>query len=46
VLYLIDILREKNIKLLNKDEIDLFFVQLGDEAKKQVIPLSIEARNS
>jgi histidyl-tRNA synthetase len=24
----------------------LFFVQLGDEAKKQVIPLSIEARNS
>lgn len=46
VLYLIDILRQKNIKLLNKDEIDLFFVQLWDEAKKQVIPLSIEARNA
>ncbi len=43
---LIKILQEKEIKLRNKDDIDLFFVQLWDEAKKVVLPLSIKAREA
>jgi len=43
---IINMLKEKKIKIKNKDEIDLFFVQLWDEAKKQVLPLSIKARNA
>jgi histidyl-tRNA synthetase len=39
-------LKEKNIKLKNKDEIDLFFVQLWDEAKWVVLPLSLDARKA
>lgn len=41
---LIEILREKNISIRNKDKIDLYFVQLGDEPKRAVLPLSLEAR--
>jgi histidyl-tRNA synthetase len=39
-------LKEKNIKLKNKDCIDLYFVQLGDEAKKVVLPISLKAREA
>ncbi len=42
---LIRILQEQNIKIRNKDKIDLYFVQLWDEAKKAVLPISLEARN-
>lgn len=42
----IDLMIENNIKVLNKDEIDLFFVQLWDEAKKTVLPISIKARQA
>ncbi len=43
---IIDILKEKNIKIRNKDKIDLFFVQLWDEAKTVVLPLSLKARDA
>ena len=43
---LIDLLKEKNIKIKNKDKIDLYFVQLWDEAKKVVLPLSLQAREA
>lgn len=43
---LINMLKERNIKLKNKDEIDLFFVQLWDEAKSLVLPLSLDARRA
>ncbi|MCH2188757.1 ATP phosphoribosyltransferase regulatory subunit [Candidatus Gracilibacteria bacterium] len=43
---IIDLLRERQIKIRNKDKIDLYFVQLGDEAKKVVLPLSLEARRA
>jgi histidyl-tRNA synthetase len=39
-------LKDRNIKLKNKDEIDLFFVQLWDEAKAVVLPLSLAARSA
>lgn len=42
---LIDVLKSREITIRNKDQIDLYFVQLGDEAKKVVLPLSMEARN-
>lgn len=42
----VSLLKEKNIQIKNKDRIDLFFVQLWDEAKKVVLPLSLEARKS
>ena len=45
-LTIIKILKEKNILIKNKDKIDLFFVQLWDDAKKVVLPLSIEAREA
>ena len=41
---LIAFLKEKNIKIKNKDKIDLYFVQLWDDAKEVVLPLSLEAR--
>lgn len=44
IFHVVDILRSKDIKIKNKDRIDLYFVQLGDEAKKVVFPLSLEAR--
>jgi len=43
---IIDILKEKQINIKNKDKLDLYFVQLWDEAKKIVLPLSLEARNA
>ena len=46
VFELIDLLKQKNIKIRNKDELDLFFVQLWDEAKKVVLPLSLAAREA
>lgn len=42
----INILIENNLQLKNKDDIDLFFVQLWDEAKKIVLPISIKAREA
>ncbi|NDK08057.1 hypothetical protein EOM39_02305 [Candidatus Gracilibacteria bacterium] len=41
---LISMLKENNMKIKNKDELDLYFIQLGDEAKKIVFNLSLEAR--
>lgn len=41
---LIASLKANDIALKNKDKIDLYFVQLWDEAKKVVLPLSLEAR--
>lgn len=41
----IEIMKEINIEIINKDEIDLFFVQLWEDAKKLLLPLTIEARN-
>ncbi len=43
---LINILKTKNIVIKNKDSLDLFFVQLWDEAKKVVFPLSMKAREA
>ena len=42
----IEMLMQSNLKLKNKDKIDLFFVQLWDEAKKVVLPISIKAREA
>lgn len=42
---LIDALIDKWLSLKDKDSIDLYFIQLWDEAKKIVLPLSLEARN-
>lgn len=44
VTYIIDDLKAREISIRNKDQIDLYFVQLGDEAKRVVFPLSLEAR--
>jgi len=38
------ILKENDISIKSKDRIDLYFVQLGDEAKEVVLPLTLEAR--
>lgn len=35
---------DKWISIKNKDKIDLYFIQLGDEAKEIVFPLTLEAR--
>jgi len=37
---------DKWIKIKNKDKIDLYFMQLGEDAKKVVMPLTLEARNA
>lgn len=42
----IDMVKRKNIAIKNKDSIDLFIIQLWDEAKKIVLPISIEAREA
>ena len=42
---LIDALVDTGVKLRNKDAIHLYFIQLGEEATKLILPLSIEARN-
>lgn len=43
---LIDLLKLRNISIKNKDKLDLYFVQLWDDAKKVVLPLSLQARDS
>lgn len=43
---IMDMLIAKNIKIRNKDKIDLFIVQLWDDAKKVVLPLSLKARDA
>lgn len=43
---LAEALMEKWIQVKNKDKIDLYFIQLGDEAKKIVLPLTLEAREA
>lgn len=43
---LIEMLKWRWISIRNKDEIDLFFIQLWDEAKKIVFPVSIAAREA
>lgn len=42
---LIEAMIDKWIKIKNKDKIDLYFVQLWEDAKKVVLPLSLEARD-
>jgi histidyl-tRNA synthetase len=42
----IDMIKRKNIAIKNKDSIDLFIIQLWDEAKKIVLPISIQAREA
>jgi len=46
IFVIMQMLKDRNIKLKNKDEIDLFFVQLWDEAKAVVLPLSLAARKA
>jgi len=41
---IIDDLKSRHISIKNKDQIDLYFVQLWEEAKRVVFPLSLEAR--
>lgn len=41
---LIETLIETGVKLRNKDAIHLYFIQLGEDATKLILPLSIEAR--
>jgi len=41
---IIEKLKKRAISIKNKDSIDLYFVQLGDEAKRVVFPLSLQAR--
>lgn len=42
---LIDAMVESGLTVLNKDTIDLYFIQVGEEAKKLALPLSIKARD-
>ena len=41
---LIEDLKNQNVSIRNKDKIDLYFCQLGDEAKRVVFPLTLESR--
>lgn len=41
---LIDAMVESGLTVKNKDTIDLYFIQVGEEAKKLALPLSIKAR--
>lgn len=43
---LTNLLERNKIQIKNKDSIDLFIVQLWDEAKKIVLPISLQARNA
>jgi histidyl-tRNA synthetase len=43
---IVEVLKTKDISIKNKDSLDLFFVQLWDDAKKVVFPLSIQAREA
>ena len=42
---LIDSMVESGLTVLNKDTIDLYFIQVGEEARKLALPLSIQARD-
>jgi len=42
---LIDCMVESGLSVKNKDTIDLYFIQVGEEAKKLALPLSIQARD-
>lgn len=42
---LIEAIMDMGVKLRNKDMIHLYFIQLGEDATKLILPLSIEARN-
>jgi len=44
VMYMIQRLKDNAVSIKNKDQIDLYFVQLWEEAKRVVFPLSLEAR--
>ncbi len=35
---------DQGLTVKNKDTIDLYFIQVGEEAKKIALPLSIKAR--
>jgi len=37
---------DKGIQLKDKDSIDLYFIQLGEDAKKLVFPLTLQAREA
>jgi histidyl-tRNA synthetase len=41
---LIEAMMDTGVKLKNKDSIHLYFMQLGEDAKKLALPLNIEAR--
>ncbi len=41
---LIDSMKESGLSVMNKDTIDLYFIQVGEEAKKIALPLSVKAR--
>lgn len=43
---LAEAIMDKWIELKNKDRIDLYFIQLWEEAKKAVLPLTLEAREA
>ncbi len=43
---LINLLKKSGISIRNKDQLDLFFVQLWDDAKKQVFPVAAQARKA
>ncbi|MDP5039028.1 MAG: histidine--tRNA ligase, partial [Candidatus Gracilibacteria bacterium] len=43
---LAEAIMDKGIELKNKDKIDLYFIQLGEEAKKIVLPLTLKAREA
>lgn len=43
---LISMLKETWVKIKDKDKIDLFIVQLWDDAKKVVLPLALKAREA
>lgn len=42
---LIESIMDTWVKLINKDKIQLYFIQLWDDAKKILLPLNIEARD-
>lgn len=40
---MIEHMQGKGYTVKNKDKIDLYFIQIGEEAKKAALPLSMEA---
>ena len=42
---MVEAMQDRWVKIKNKDQIDVYFIQLGDEAKNLVLPLSLEARS-